>query len=479
MTNTATELSDSEIEASVAEVTATNWTAHRDLEQGFVAQAVHLGWPSELRVSPETFVDPLARAVTLACDSIVAQGRPTYLDAVVAEIDEPEKYGGVGVIKAALICPEEPATITEDRKREILESWQVRQRRDNAKQYASLRAVRFNVEAEPNRDVSILSLGGVSVCRKGGISSTQAKKKSGKTAFLEGAAAAMIAPNDLDGDFLGWQRDTPEPLSVVHFDCEQSRHDHWHLGKRILNRAGMPEGSPLFHSYNLTGWSVEDAKESLALLLKWGLQPGVGLVLIDGIADLVHDVNDQAESNGLVSWLMRLAIEHDTHIHGVLHLNPGSNNGLEKARGHLGSQMERKAETIIQLERPDEDSVIAFTAASRKAPLHKKDAVRFGFSEEHGRWESLDALEDVRRGQKAEEARGILSDVFGEDLEDRCRYNALVKKLEEAGMFSNGTAKGRLRDYLAEGYVEKFSDDGVHVYGLGRAGKSLVTGVRF
>ena len=73
---------------------------------------------------------------------------------------------------------------------------------------------------------------------------------------------------------------------------------------------------------------------------------GAGLVVIDGIADLVSDVNNLDESSMVIQKLMKWTEELDCHIITVIH----SNYGSEKPTGHLGSYLEKKAETQIQLE---------------------------------------------------------------------------------------------------------------------------------
>ncbi|MBR4029001.1 MAG: hypothetical protein IKJ08_05405, partial [Alistipes sp.] len=60
------------------------------------------------------------------------------------------------------------------------------------------------------------------------------------------------------------------------------------------------------------------------------------------------------ESDALVCALMSLSTKTNTHILCVLHTNPGS----DKARGHLGSSLQRKAETVIYVHRNGECSVV-------------------------------------------------------------------------------------------------------------------------
>lgn len=72
----------------------------------------------------------------------------------------------------------------------------------------------------------------------------------------------------------------------------------------------------------------------------------IGLVIIDGIADLCSDVNNIEESNNVVQKLMKWTKELDCHIVTVIH----SNFGTDKPTGHLGSFLEKKTETQISLE---------------------------------------------------------------------------------------------------------------------------------
>ena len=71
-----------------------------------------------------------------------------------------------------------------------------------------------------------------------------------------------------------------------------------------------------------------------------------GLLIIDGIADLVSDVNNIEESNACIQKIMEWSANYKIHIICVIH----SNFGSDKMTGHLGSFIEKKTETQIQLE---------------------------------------------------------------------------------------------------------------------------------
>jgi hypothetical protein len=67
---------------------------------------------------------------------------------------------------------------------------------------------------------------------------------------------------------------------------------------------------------------------------------------IDGIRDLIMDFNNLTQSTELMTSLMRWSEAHECHICCVLHMNKADGN----ARGHLGSELMNKAESVIIVE---------------------------------------------------------------------------------------------------------------------------------
>lgn len=79
------------------------------------------------------------------------------------------------------------------------------------------------------------------------------------------------------------------------------------------------------------------------------------MVIIDGIRDLIHDINSPSESLDIINELMRWSSYYELHIHTVLHLNKGDDN----TRGHIGSELNNKAETILQISKSVENGRIS------------------------------------------------------------------------------------------------------------------------
>ncbi len=143
----------------------------------------------------------------------------------------------------------------------------------------------------------------------------------------------------------------PQQKAVIHYDTEQSEAQLYkNLGK-TMRRARIDDVPDFYHSLYLASLSRKERlkiiRESMDLYHhKHG---GIHLVVIDGIADLIRSANDETESIAVVDELYRLAGIYNTCIICVLHFVP---SGL-KLRGHIGSELQRKAAGILSIENDD------------------------------------------------------------------------------------------------------------------------------
>ena len=247
-------------------------------------------------------------------------------------------------------------------------------RRDGMRDLASrLAARRYDHSNPPPKPDPRFSINGRVVCTAGNLTTIGAQAKAGKSAVIGAMIAAVTcAELSITGrDTLGITASPPRHKKLLHFDTEQSPHDAHALIQRSLRRAGGSGVPKFLDSYGLAGFSAPDLVAALELkLAEWSAIDGIFAVILDGVADLVHDVNDAMEGNGFIAKLHGLAISHDCPIISVLHENPAQDSG--KMRGHLGSQLERKAESNIRLKRVGDTTVI-FGEKMRGAPILEKD----------------------------------------------------------------------------------------------------------
>ena len=73
--------------------------------------------------------------------------------------------------------------------------------------------------------------------------------------------------------------------------------------------------------------------------------------MIDGVADLVEDINDIEQSNKIISTLMKWSKDYNLYISTIIHQNKNDNY----ATGHLGSALIKKSEAVISVEKHSEN----------------------------------------------------------------------------------------------------------------------------
>ena len=183
------------------------------------------------------------------------------------------------------------------------------------------------------------------------------KAKSGKT-FVTSMLMACCQSRDV----LAFQRIVEEPLRVLWYDTEQSDESTQDiLRNRVMKLAADKHGlaqtseevreSPcqsdaIFDVFNVRGVAWKERRD---LLCEAVTRCMPDLVIVDGIRDLVNDINDGVLAQEVMEELMHLATQHDCCIVCVLHQNKsGEDHNL---RGWIGTELMNKAFEVYSCEK--------------------------------------------------------------------------------------------------------------------------------
>lgn len=194
----------------------------------------------------------------------------------------------------------------------------------------------------------IVRIWGNLIASRGNVSTVVGMAKSRKTFLTAAIASGFLSSSD----FLGF--DTPATGKVVYIDTEQSKAHVHKIARRILRSIGLPtdRNHDQLVVAALRELTPDRRREATGEIIR-RYKPD--LLILDGVADLCNDPNDLHESEALTCELMRWSSEYDNHILCVLHSNPGG----EKARGHLGSALLRKSETVMLVKADGDTSVVS------------------------------------------------------------------------------------------------------------------------
>lgn len=288
--------------------------------------------------------------------------------------------------------------------------------------------------AEP---VSVVTLDAQILCSEGNISAIVGEAKSKKTFLCSALVGGLLS----DGGYMGFDA---RPGVVLWIDTEQAEaHVHG-----VIRRTHI-----------LAGLDPDCSHERLHVLALRELDPRLraqtafdaielyrpGLVVIDGIGDLQYNTNDLEESEHIVTQLMRISSQQRTYILCVLHTNPNS----DKARGHTGSALRRKSETVMYVHRAGTVSVVE-PQFCRNEPFE-----RFAFRVND---DALPELCDLPAQGGENPCVRLLRDEFGGAV----GRGVLIRRMAGAENIPVSTAKVRVTRAIKRG-VLALSDDGSEV----------------
>lgn len=179
------------------------------------------------------------------------------------------------------------------------------------------------------------------------------KAKSKKT-FCVSMFLASMAKNGLTQERIKGEL-PPDKNRVIFFDTEQSEYYVQKVFHRVCKLIGS---NPIhFEAYCLRKYTPAERLELIDTAIQ--STPDLGVVAIDGIRDLVTSINDEDQATLIASYILKWTQEKQIHIVSVLHQNKGDLN----ARGHLGTELVNKAQTVLSVSLDSMDKNISVVEA--------------------------------------------------------------------------------------------------------------------
>lgn len=181
----------------------------------------------------------------------------------------------------------------------------------------------------------------------GSFSVIAAPSKSKKTLFKTQLCATYIGGNAAYRfPLLRTHRNSDE--YILDFDTEQSEYYAQRTFKGVAEVVGTIY--PQYLTFKICHLTADERVAFIDKALE-RYKGKMKMVFIDGIADLMNDVNNLEWSNQIVHKLIKWADQYKIHICTIIHVA----YGVTKATGHLGSAVTKKAETVFLL-KPDENN---------------------------------------------------------------------------------------------------------------------------
>ena len=209
---------------------------------------------------------------------------------------------------------------------------------------------------------------------RGELTGLSGKAKSGKT-FVCSILMALCIRNEV----LSMTRIEPRKLHVLWYDTEQSDESTKDiLCQRICQMTGIQPSQFPADEFNVFNVRQKPVAERLPMLEAAVRYRHPDLVILDGIRDLVNDINDGVVAQNVVERLMHLASEERCCIVCVLHQNKSVED--RNLRGWIGTELKNKAFEVYECAKSSERIFAWSQTDTRKYDI--PDKLKFAINED-------------------------------------------------------------------------------------------------
>lgn len=220
-----------------------------------------------------------------------------------------------------------------------------------------------NLDQQPDQSKYILFAGGRRIGSTGNFVVITGKPKARKSAFAQAILSAAITGSEIMNIGV---RLPPDHPYIALIDTEQDRNDIAANLYRLKKQCGIKSfrGIDNFGVYSVS--ELEPEKLISFINTLFHSKKGIGLMIIDGLLDLINDMNDVKESRNLLHQIKLWANNHGCLIITILHQSKSTGYSI----GHLGSFADRKAQAVLSVEKEKDENISTLSAQYMRSDKH-------------------------------------------------------------------------------------------------------------
>lgn len=266
------------------------------------------------------------------------------------------------------------------------------------------------------------------------------KAKSRKSFFINIAVSTVLSKDVILNQFKGVL--PPQQRKILYFDTEQGKFHVQVALKRICKRINTENPKDI----EVFGLRSLEPRQRLKII-EYAIYntPELGFVIIDGIKDLINSINDESEATLIASKLLKWTEEKNIHIVTVLHQNKSDNN----ARGHIGTELINKAETVLSVTKNEQDKDISIVEAQQ---CRNREPEPFAFEIDNSGLPVIAENFELRT-----ESRKNKFDVI--DLEDYKKFQLLTETFSKGNSFTYSDLRTQIQLAYKNQFKKKLGDN--------------------
>jgi hypothetical protein len=302
-----------------------------------------------------------------------------------------------------------------------------------------------NFSNSPTENISIVKYGETHLLSKGGILTLCAKSGIGKSSVMEAFLSNHLNKNS---DSLGIEINLQKSHNKILFiDTERSKWEVHKAWSKLMKRAGLTEDSELLIYASVKKLSAIEKIKFIDDILQ--LNTDIGLVVFDGASDFLLNTNDNVESSKFIDWIN--TFNENIALAFTIHTNPTDS----KPRGHLGSELCRKSESVLNLNRQDFIYEITTDFDNGKNRHGKHETWNYKYCEIQDMFISTDEqiMPVIKPSKSAEKWREIALTIFEE--KEHLSFGEIIEKIMAITEKTKGSSKNAFFDNFKDKICER------------------------
>lgn len=312
-----------------------------------------------------------------------------------------------------------------------------------------------NWDNAPPLEKSIMTFLGTHLLSKGGITTLCAKSGIGKSSIMEAFISNHLNPNC---DSLGVEINlTKDHNKILFIDTERSKWEVHKAWSKIMKRASLNQDFNVSEKLIYAGVKKLSALEKKQYIDSVLIENNnIGLIVFDGSSDFLKNTNDNVESSEFIDWIN--TFDDNIALAFTIHTNPSD----EKPRGHLGSELIRKCESVLIAKKQENIFELTTDFDNGKNRHGRKESLNYKYCEDADMFISTDEKPIIKQKPK-EEYNQMATEIWGE--KSTMYFAEIVNGIEKKTGKTEGASKKIFNRHFQDKLCEKIGNMGWKLIG--------------
>jgi len=307
---------------------------------------------------------------------------------------------------------------------------------------------KYNPDYIPNKEDIVFTIGSKNTGSLSNFITLSGLPKAGKSTFISAIVASAFVSYDIFSMKIHLPKDRKK---VCYFDTESSDYDFYRQINKIKGFADLIAMPDNFNAYQVR----EDSSGTIRKMIEEYLtnNPDCSIIIIDGLLDLIVNMNDEREASLVTKWLKKITKVYNVLLITVLHQ---SKSNLSTT-GHIGSASDRFAQSTLDIVKEKEKNCYVLTSRFMRSDADFEPITLMNFN---GVFQQVETEVKKDTGKKASD----LSDLESKALCNKIvvvptNYNDISDEIIERTATSKAYAKNLIKIWINKGWILKGADN--------------------